>query len=205
MIRLSRRTVALAIAAVLVLGVLAAGGWLWYAAGQRRAMAAYAEALPGAYAAPAAPAARAAAIRALETVLGQYPSAAPAAEAAYQLGNLRYDDRQYAAARAAYEIALAKRPPPTIRALASLAIGRTWEAERNYPKTIAAHQAALARLGPRDFLYEEVLVALARAQELSGRRDDAIGSYRKMLKDLPESRRGDEVRSRLARLGASPQ
>ena len=203
MIRPSPRILVLAIAALLVLSGLAAGGWLWYAAGQRRAMGAYAEALTGARAAPASPEARAAAIRSLETVLGQYPSAAATAEGAYQLGNLRYDDRQFAAARAAYEIALAKGPPPTIRALASLAIGRTWEAERNYSKAIEAHQAALARLGPRDFLYEEAFVALGRVQELGGRRDDAIASYRKMLKDLPETRRGDEVRSRLARLGAS--
>ena len=205
MIRPSRRTVLLAIASVPLLGALAAGGWLWYSAGQRRAMAAYAEALTHGYAPAAAPEARLAAIRGLEAALGQYPSARGAAQAAYQLANLRYDAGDYKAARAAYEIAVAKGPPPTIRALAAVGIGQTWEAERHFPKAVDAYQAALATLGPRDFLYEELLVAVGRAQELGGRRDEAIASYRKVLKDVPETRRGDEIRTRLARLGVSPQ
>lgn len=199
----SRRTVALAIAAVLVLSALAAGGWLWYSAGQSRAMATHAQALMQAQGAAVSPEARQAAIQSLEAALGQYPSAAAAPQAAYQLGNLRYDAADYPAARAAYEIAVAKGPPPTIRALASVGIGQTWEAERNFPKAIEAYQVALARLGPQDFLYEELLVSVARAQELAGRRDDAIASYTRVLKDLPESRRGDEIRSRLARLGVA--
>lgn len=204
MIRPSPRTVVVAIAAVLIVGVLVAGGWLWHAAGERRAMAAYAEALAQAQAAKTSPEARLAAIRALEAVLAEYPSAPATSQAAYHLGDLRYDAGQYAAARSAWEIAVAKRPPPTVHSLAVLGIGHAWEAERNFPKAIDAYQAALTSLGPRDFLYEELLVDLARAQELAGRRDDAIASYRKILKELPGSRRGDDVRGRLASLGAAP-
>jgi len=203
-IRPSPHTVVVAIAAVLIVGALAAGGWLWHAAGERRAMAAYAEALTEARAAKTSPGARLAAIRALEAVLAEYPSAPAASQAAYHLGDLRYDAGQYAAARSAWEIAVAKRTPPTVQSLALLGIGQAWEAERNFPKAIDAYQAGLTRLGPRDFLYEELLIDLARAQELAGRRDEAVASYRKILKELPGSRRGDDVRSRLASLGASP-
>jgi tetratricopeptide (TPR) repeat protein len=201
-IRPSRRAVTLAAAAVLVVALLASGGWLWYSAGQNRAMAAHAEALMQAGAA-ASPEARLAAIRSLEATLGQYPAAAAAAQAAYQLGSLRYDAGDYPGARAAYEIAVAKAPPPTIRALASIGIGQAWEAERNFPKAIEAYRAALTPMGPRDFLFEELVVSLARAEELAGRRDDAIASYRRLLKEVPDSRRNDEIRSRLARLGVS--
>lgn len=204
MIRPSRRAVVLGGTAVLVTGVLAAGGWFWYAAEQRRAMADYAEVLAQAYAAKTSPEARLAAIRALEAVLAQHPSAPAASQAAYHLGDLRYDAGQYAAARGAYEIAVAKGAPPTVRSLAVAGIGQAWEAERNFPKAIDAYQAALKTIGRRDFLYEALLVDLARAQELAGRRDDAIASYRKILKDVPGSQREPEVRSRLASLGASP-
>lgn len=204
MIRPAPRTVVVAIAAVLIVGALVASGWLWHAAGERRAMAAYAEVLAQAQAAKTSPEARLAAIRTLEAVLVEYPSAPAASQAAYHLGDLRYDAGQYAAARSAWEIAVAKRPPPTVHSLAVVGIGHAWEAERNFPKAIDAYQAALTSLGPRDFLYEELLVDLARAQELAGRRDDAIASYRKILKELPGSRRGDDVRSRLASLGAAP-
>src|SRR2546430_6021810 len=56
----------------------------------------------------ATPAARAGAMRDLEAILARYPSAGAAPQAAYDLGNLRYDAGQYAAARAAYEVALAR-------------------------------------------------------------------------------------------------
>lgn len=205
MIRPSRRTVVLAVAAVLGLGALGVGGWLWHAAEQRRAMAAYAEALAQAYAMKPSPEAQLAAMRGIEAVLAQYPSAPAASQAAYHLGNLRYDAGQYAAARGAWDLAVAKGAPPTVRSLAMAGIGHAWEAERNFPKAIDAYQAALSRLRPRDFLYEELLIGLARTQELAGRRDDAIASYRKLLKEMPATRRSDEVRTRLASLGVSPQ
>jgi tetratricopeptide (TPR) repeat protein len=191
--------------ALVVLGAAAAGGWYWQETQQRRVAAAYAEVMTRAYSAqaPQAPSdARTRAARELEQVIGQYPSGAAAAEAAYELGNLRYADRQYAPARAAYEMALARGSGPTVRTLARASIGYTWEAERDFARAAEAYQAVARDLGPKDFLFEQALLDLARAQELAGRTPDAIATYQRLLKELPAARRADEVRARLSALGA---
>jgi hypothetical protein len=41
-------------------------------------------------------------------------------------------------------------------------------------------------------------------QEFGGRRDAAIETYQRLLKDVPDSRRGDDVRTRIASLQSSP-
>jgi hypothetical protein len=46
------------------------------------------------------------------------------------------------------------------------------------------------------------LIDLARAQELAGRTPDAIATYQRVLKEVPAARRADEIRARLATLGA---
>ena len=58
-------------------------------------------------------------------------------------------------------------------------------------------------MGPKDFYYEALLADLGRAQELAGRMPEAIATYRRLLKELPQARRAEEIRARLMRLGAS--
>src|SRR2546422_11539942 len=138
-----------------------------------RSMAAYAEVMvriAAAQGSEATPEARAGAMRDLEAILARYPSAGAAPQAAYDLGNLRYDAGQYAAARAAYEVALARGATGTLRTLARAAIGYTREAEHDMPKALDAYRAALAGLGPRDFYYEALLADLGRAPELAGQK-----------------------------------
>lgn len=200
----SRTLVAAGVVLVLV-AATAVGGWYWYDTQQRRVAAAYAEVMTRAYAAqaPQAPAdAKVRAAQDLEQVIAQYPSGAAAAEAAYELGNLRYAAQQYAPARAAYETALARGAGPTVRTLARVSIGYTWEAERNFAKAVDAYQHVVNDLGLKDFLYEQALLDLARSQELAGRASDAIATYQRLLKEVPAARRADEVRARLAALGA---
>ena len=184
--------------------VLGGAGGLWYSSSQRAAAAAYGQALTQVQRGRAAnnPASMATAAKQLEATLQQYPSSRLAGDAAYELGNLRFADRQYAAARNAYGIALA-RGAPTIRTLARAGVAYTWEAEKDYAKAAEAFQAALTADGPDDFLQEQLALDLARTQELAGRRDQAIETYRRILKDLPKTRRGDEIRMRLAALGAA--
>ena len=203
----SRRTLALIAGAVVLLALLGAGGWFWYAEQQRRGIAAYAEAMTRVQVAQGgqAPAeAREAAIRDLEGALQKYPSAATAAQAALQLGNLRYGAQQYPAARGAYGVALAKAGSGTIATLARLGIAAAWEAERNYAKAAEAYQATLGPMTAKGFLFEELLVDLGRVQERGGKKADAIATYQRLLKDAPQTRRGEEVRARLAALGAKP-
>lgn len=199
------RTLVVSGLGLVLVAAIAVGGWYWYDTQQRRVGAAYAEVMTRAYAAQTPQAAsdtRARVARDLEELIARHPSGASAAEAAYELGNLRYAAQQYPAARGAYEIAVARGASPTVRALARTSIGYTWEAERNFPKAVETYQEVAKELGPKDFLYEQTLLDLARAQELAGRTPDAVATYQRLLKDFPAARRADEVRGRLVTLGA---
>jgi len=201
----TRRTWLIAGVAVLAAGALGAGGWYWHTVSQRHAMAAYADAMTRAQPAlgPQATAeARATGIRELERALTQYPSGPGAAQVAYQLGNLRYDAQQYVQARGAFELAVAQGAPRTLKALSQGGVAYTWEAERNYAKAVDAFKVALTGLGPKDFYYEELLLGLGRVQELAGQKADAIATYRRALGELAQSRRLEEIKARLAALGA---
>jgi tetratricopeptide (TPR) repeat protein len=199
------RTLIIAGIALLAIVASSAGGWYWHTVSQRHAMAAYAEAMTRAQAAlsPQATAdARAAGIRELETALTQYPSGPGAAQVAYELGSLRYDAQQYAQARGAWDIAVAQGAPRTLQALSLGGVAYTWEAERNYAKAVDAFKIALIGLGPKDFFYEELILGLGRTQELAGQKAEAIATYRRALGELAQSRRVDEIKARLAALGA---
>ena len=203
--RPSSRTLVVAGVALVAVAAVAAGSWYWYDTQQRRIASAYAEVFTRVQAArtPQASAdARARAAQDLEQVIAQHPSGASAAEAAYELGNLRYLAQQYAPARGAYEVAVARGGPPTVRILARSSIGYTWEAERDFARAVEAYQSVAQDLRPGDFLYEQAYLDLARAQELAGRPPDAIATYQRLLKDSPSTHRADEVRARLAALGA---
>jgi tetratricopeptide (TPR) repeat protein len=199
------RTLVIAGVALLVLVALGAGGWYWHTVSQRHAMVAYADALTRAQPALSAQAtadARATGIRELETALTQYPSGPGAAQVAYELGSLRYDAQQYAQARGAWDLAVAQGAPRTLKALSLGGVAYTWEAERNYAKAVDAFKIALTGLGPKDFYYEELILGLGRTQELAGQKADAIATYRRALGELAQSRRVEEIKARLAALGA---
>lgn len=203
----SLRALVVVVAAVIVLAAAGVGAWLWSASRTSAAMAAYAVALARVQdtrGAQPSPEARTAAIQSLERTLSTYPSAPGAGTAAYELGNLRYAAQDYVRARAAYQIAVSQSPSPTLRTLARAGTGSAWEAEKNYASANQAYRDALAALKPTDFYYEELLVDLGRVQELAGQKDDAIATYRRILKDIPKSLRADDVRGRLAALGATP-
>ena len=204
MIAPSRRTLLLLGVGAFAVLVLGAAAWFWYAAEQSRVMAAYAAVLvrvAAAHGAEATPEARAAAVRDLEAILTRHPSATAAPQAAYELASLRYDAGQYGAARAAYEIALARGADGTLRTLAQAGVGYTWEAEHDWAKASNAYRMAVARLSPKDFYYESLLVDLARAQELGGQKAEAVATYQRILKELPQARRAEEIRARLMGLG----
>ena len=205
----SRQTsliIAIAVGTAAVLGLVI---WSWHSSQERQAGAAYAVAIARVQQATRAagqipPEVRAAAVRDLEATLQAYPSGSSSAQGAYELAAVKYQDRQYSAARRAYELTAAKASRGMLRTLARLGIGYTWEAERDFPKAVGAYQSAVGDLGTSDPLYEEALVDLGRVQELAGRKDDAVQTYRRLLKDRPKSPRADDLRTRLASLGVTP-
>jgi tetratricopeptide (TPR) repeat protein len=204
----SPQAVAVVAAAVVVLAAAGVGAWIWSSSRTSAAMEAYAAALTRVQdttrGPQPSPEARTAAIQSLEATLAAYPSAPAAGTAAYELGNLRYAGRDYARARAAYQLAVAQSPSPTVRTLARAGIGHTWEAEKNYASAGQVYREALGGLTPTDFHFDELLLALGRVQELAGQKDDAIATYRRVLKDVPKSQRADDARARLTALGATP-
>jgi len=202
----SARTLAIAGVAVVVVLLVALGGWFWYDAQQRRVAAAYAEVTARVQVAlgPEAPAdTKVAAARDLEAWLARYPSARSVPEAAFELGNLRFGLGQFASARTAYELSLQRGPSGTLRGLVRAALGRTWEAERDFGRAADAYGALVKDLDARNFLYEEALLDQARVLELAGRKAEAIATYQKLLKDVPTARRAEDVRIRLAALGTA--
>jgi len=190
-------------AGIVVVALIVAGIWTWYRAQESRGEAALAAAgllVQQASVPQPAPGAREAAIKALEGVLNDHPRFSGAPLAAYELGNLRFAAGQYASARSAYQLALAKGGSPTLKALAAVGIGYTWEAEKNYGNAAAAYEAALKTMATKDFLYEDALMSLARVQELAGNAAAAQATYQRLLKDVPDTRRGEDLRARLAEL-----
>jgi tetratricopeptide (TPR) repeat protein len=203
----SWRTVGIGAAVVLAVVVLGAGAFFWNASQQQRGAAVYADVLARHRIAenPLAPAdTREAAAAELERVLAEYPSNAMAPQAAYLLGNIRFASAQYDRARAAYQIAAARAGSATMATLARAGVGYAWEAEKKLPEAAQAFDAALAGLQPTSFYYEELLADLARVQERAGKKDAAVATYRRLLKDVPKSARTGEVKTRLAALGATP-
>lgn len=201
------RTIGIAAGGAVAVALLATGVWLWSAAQQQRGSAIYAQVLLRTHQSqlPQMTAeAKLAALNDLERVLAEYPSNVMAAEAAYEIANLRFSAGQYDKARAAWQVTIARASAGTLKTMARAGIGYAWEAERKLPEAMQAYEAVLADLKPGAFYYEETLLDLARVQEMSGQKDVATATYRKILKDLPKSVRSDEIRSRLASLGVTP-
>jgi TolA-binding protein len=191
---------------LLALVVLGGGGWYWWTAYRAAALSQFSHAswlVQDALSSQARPEQVEAAIRALEAFIARYPRHPAVPQAAYHLGNLRYQTRAYDLARDAYRLALKKGAADSVGALCRLGIGYSWEAQGDYPNALAAYQEAEAQQGAKDFLREETLLAVARIQEILQQRDQAIDTYQKILRDLPQSGRAEEVRSRLASLEGS--
>ena len=87
--------------------------------------------------------------------------------------------------------------------MARAGVARTWEAERDFARAADGYAALVKQLDPRSFMYEDALIDQGRALELGGKKAEAIAIYERLLKDVPTAKRSDDVRSRLASLGAA--
>ena len=180
------------------------GGWmLWTTRAESHGAVALAQArslLAQAQAPNAVPEAKERAQKALEDVVAEYPRFSSGAQAAYQLGNLRFAAGQYPQARAAFQVARSRARSASLASLASLGIGFTFEAEKNFEAAEKSFAETVKGAGPKDFLYEEAMSDMARVQELGGKRAAAVETYQKILKELPDGRRAEELRARVAML-----
>ena len=188
---------------ILALSLLGFGAWYWWDASQSAGRIALFDAsrLAQEAASPqGTPAQRDATLKALGDALARYPRSTAAPEAAYSLGNLHYQARSFEAARMAYQASLKAGARGSLAQLNRLGIGYAWEGQGEHVAALAAYEELLGKLGPSDFLYEDILLATARAQELLKRRSQALETYQRHLAAFPRSRRAEEVRARLASL-----
>ena len=180
------------------------GGWMvWSTRAESHGAVALAQArflLAQAQTPNAVPEAKERAQKALEDVVAEYPRLSSGAQAAYQLGNLRFAAGQYPQARAAFQVARSRARSASMTSLASLGIGFTFEAEKNYEAAEKSFAETVKGASPKDFLYEEAMSDMARVQELGGKRAAALETYQKILKELPDGRRAEELRARVATL-----
>jgi len=180
------------------------GGWMvWSTRAESHGAVALAQArflLAQAQTPNAVPEAKERAQKALEDVVAEYPRLSSGAQAAYQLGNLRFAAGQYPQARAAFQVARSRARSASLTSLASLGVGFTFEAEKNYEAAEKSFAETVKGAGPKDFLYEEAMSDMARVQELGGKRAAALETYQKLLKELPDGRRAEELRARVATL-----
>ena len=180
------------------------GGWMvWSTRAESHGAVALAQArflLAQAQTPNAVPEAKERAQKALEDVVAEYPRLSSGAQAAYQLGNLRFAAGQYPQARAAFQVARSRARSASLTSLASLGIGFTFEAEKNYEAAEKSFAETVKGASPKDFLYEEAMSDMARVQELGGKRAAALETYQKILKELPDGRRAEELRARVATL-----
>ncbi len=190
--------------AAIALLILVSAGWSWLQyreAAAQRTLAPLASAASQAIASSDKGALDAAAGD-LKRFLEVHPRSRVSAEACYVLGNVEFQRRDYDAALAAYAQA-SRQGRGTIAALSQLDMGYAREAKGDPRQALEAYERALAGGAARSFLYPDLLLAKARVQEQLGDAPGAIETYRRFLRDLPGSSRGDEVRGRLALLGAA--
>ena len=180
------------------------GGWMvWSTRAESHGAVALAQArflLAQAQTPNAVPEAKERAQKALEDVVAEYPRLSSGAQAAYQLGNLRFAAGQYPQARAAFQVARSRARSASLTSLASLGVGFTFEAEKNYEAAEKSFAETVKGASPKDFLYEEAMSDMARVQELGGKRAAALETYQKILEELPDGRRAEELRARVATL-----
>jgi tetratricopeptide (TPR) repeat protein len=143
-----------------------------------------------------------AAARALSQYVADYSRAADVGQAWYALGNVEFERRRYDAALTAFDEA-ARRSSGILATLSRLGAGYAWEAKGDPAKALAAYQEALKGRGPKDFAYDELMVATGRVQEVLKQPAAAVQTYRQLLKEAPQTPRAPEVRTRLAILGAA--
>lgn len=188
--------------------VVTVGGWTWWTSYRSRGLdeLELATLRVRAVRDRSAPAqARAEAAKALQALIDRYPRLKAVPQAAYQLGNLHYQNKAFEEARRAYQLALDRGATGALATLCHLGIAYAWEAQGEYARALGAFEAAGKGLAPQDFLYEEALLGVARSHELLKEPERAREAYQRLLKDVPQSRRAEEVRARLASLAAAPR
>jgi tetratricopeptide (TPR) repeat protein len=198
------RWIFLAVTAVLLLALVGAGVWSWLGRQEDAAQRGLGAVLVAAQRAVGSglPADLETAATALRQFLASHSGTQAGHQAWYVLGQVEFRRSQWDAAVAAFGEA-SRRDRGSIGALSRLGQGYAHEAKGDVARALEVYQQGLSGLGPKDFLYGDLLLAKARAQELTKDSPGAVATYKQYLKDLPTADRVQDVRIRLALLGST--
>jgi tetratricopeptide (TPR) repeat protein len=192
------------VAAVLVAALIGGGVWTWL--GHREEVAQHALGLALVSAERAAASGQSAeldeAAKALREFLAGHAGTKAAHQAWYVLGQVEFRRSQWDAAVTAFQ-EVSRRDRGSLGRLSRLGQGYAHEAKGDPARALEAYQQALGSLGPKDFLYGDLLLAKARVQEQTKDSAGAIATYKQYLKDLPTADQTQDVRIRLALLGSA--
>jgi tetratricopeptide (TPR) repeat protein len=198
------RWISLGVVALVVLALVWAGVSSWL--GRREAAAQYALGAALASAQRAVGSGQAGDLEAAATTLRQFLASHSGTRASHQawylLGQVEFRRGQWDAATAAFGEA-ARGDRGSVGALSRLGQGYALEAKGDTARALELYQQAVSDLGPKNFLYGDLLLAKARVQELTKDSTGAIATYKQYLKDLPTADRVQDVRIRLALLGST--
>lgn len=194
----------LSVVALLLLALVGSGIWSWQGRREATAQQALGSVLPTVQQSVGSgqPAELEAAAKGLRDFLSSHSGTRAGQQAWYLLGQVEFRRQQWEAAVTAFAEA-ARRDSGSIATLSRMGQGYAQESKGEPARALEAYQQALAGRGPKDFLYGDLLLAKARAQEQSKDSSGAIATYQQYLKDLPSTDRALEVRIRLALLGST--
>jgi tetratricopeptide (TPR) repeat protein len=194
----------LAVGSLILLALIWGGAWSWLGRREDAAQRALGTVLATAQRAAGSgqPADLEAAAAALRQFLAAHSGAGASHQAWYVLGQIEFRRGQWDAAAAAFGEA-SRRDRGSIGALSRLGEGYAYEAKGDPARALETYQQAMKGLAAKDFLYGDLLLAKARAQELTKDSAGAVATYKQYLKDLPTADRAQDVRIRLALLGST--
>ncbi len=134
-----------------------------------------------------------------DDLLSHYGASRSAPKALYYKALALGDDKKLDEAAKALSEFLRKYPGDFLAPLARFELGRVRDAQGN-PSEALIHFQALAEDARGLFPREEALLAVARCQEEMGKKEEALGTYRKIVSDFPGSEYEAEARARISEL-----
>ncbi len=132
----------------------------------------------------------------LDSVAVQFPNTNAAQYAQLLKGDLLYAQENYAQAADAYE-PLLNAKNETLRTVATLSFAATKQATQDYDRSIREMTKFIEK-NSKSFALPQAYFTLAMSQELAGKKQEAIETYKQILADYTKTYFGAVAKDRLA-------
>jgi TolA-binding protein len=136
------------------------------------------------------------AVTQLDTVSSQFPNTNAAQYAQLLKGDLLYAQENYAQAADAYE-PLLNAHNETLRTVATLSFAAAKQATQDYERAVK-EMTNFIQKNSKSFALPQAYFTLAMSQELAGKKQEAIETYKQILADYTKTYFGAVAKERLA-------